>query len=75
MPCWPGGSPVPKLARAAAVVDGNAESSQTGTSPCPACITERRKGVWADFCFSRFRPRPSASTTHTRDAGGRPRVF
>ena len=57
---------MPKLARDAAVVDGKAESSQTGTSPWPACMTERRNGVWADFCFSRFRPSPSARTTQTR---------
>ena len=31
MPCWPAARPVPKLARDAAVVDGNAESSDTGT--------------------------------------------
>jgi hypothetical protein len=75
MPCCPGATPVPKLDKAAAVVEGNAESTQTGTSPCPAWITDRRNGVWADFCFRRFRPSPSARTTHTREARGRPRVL
>ena len=48
MPCWPADSPVPKLARDAAVVDGNAESSDTGTWPWPACMDRaQERGVGA----------------------------
>src|SRR5919205_70128 len=74
-PCWPGASPVPRLAREAAVVEGKAASSHTGTAPWPCWIMPRRKGVCAVFCLSRPRPSPSARTTHTRLACGRPSAF
>src|SRR5688572_22667154 len=74
-PCCPGARPVPRLASEAAVVEGNAESSHTGTSPWPCCRTPRRNGVCADFCFSRPRPRPSARTTQIRLAAGSPSRF
>src|SRR5438067_1847157 len=70
MPCSPGVRPVPRLAKDDAVVEGKAESSQAGTAPCPEAAMDLTNGVWAAFCLRRLRPRPSASTTHTRwDAG------
>src|SRR3954470_19841765 len=70
MPCAPGGSPVPRLVRLTAVVDGT-----PAVRLRPAGISEDRYGAASAYRWSRFHPRPSRRSTAYRGAAGRPRTF
>src|SRR6266536_1978546 len=70
MPCAPGGSPVPRLVRLTAVVDGT-----PAVRLRPVGTSDDRYGATSACRRSRFHPSPSRSSTAYLGAGGSPSVF